>query len=102
MSAVSLAEAIASGRIKPGGVRVESRAELAEYLRRFPLQLRATRPSRPPHVGHPKFVGPKLPEQLRALGVLSFDCDGAASFTVRKELWERECDEKILRFLGEL
>ena len=102
MKPLTLAETIANGYVKPGGVIVKSRAELVEYLRRFPLQLRAGRPSPPPRAGDPDFVGPVSPFQLNRVGGINYDSDGGASFTIHKEPWERERDEKVLRLLGDL
>lgn len=83
-------------------MRADTDDELEEYLRKYPLQLRAARPTRPPRPGHPDFIGPMSPDLLNRKGAINFADGGVASFTIHKEPWERARDEKILRQLGEL
>jgi hypothetical protein len=83
-------------------MRADTKDELEEYLRKYPLQLRAARPSRPPRPGHPDFIGPLPQGLLNRKGAIDFDPDGVASFTIHKEPWERARDEKLLRQFGDV
>ena len=90
----------AQARVKTHGVRVNSRAELVEYLRSYPLMLRAAHPSRPPRPGHCDFIGPMTPSALDRVGAINWDADGESCITIRKEAWERERDERLQRLFG--
>jgi hypothetical protein len=83
-------------------VRVDTREELEEYLRKNPLRLRAARPTPPLRPGRPDFIGPITPDSLSRKGAINFDGDGVASFTIHKEPWERARDEKLLRLIGDV
>jgi hypothetical protein len=88
--------------VKTFGVPVANRAELERYLRENPMQLRATRTPRPPRPTDEDFIGPNSPELLNRLGSINRDADRCACFTIQKEPWERERDEKLLRKFGTL
>lgn len=96
------ADAFAPSDRQTSGVTVNSRRELVEYLREFPLKLRAARPSPPPRVGHPDFVGAVQPEVLNRVSAIQFVAGGHAFFGLQKRREDERRDAALLAWGIEL